>query len=82
MLKPTETVEKSRKTFACGAILQAELSKSKMKYTKMEICPEPSKSDTELNAAEIHSSPVREPEMLLEFLEEDDEKHGFEKFLQ
>lgn len=55
MLKPTHAVEKSWKTFVNGAdvishkaILQAELSKSKMKSKKMQICPEPSKSDTEM----------------------------------
>jgi hypothetical protein len=55
-----------------------------MKSKKIEICPEPSKSDTEMNAAEIYSSPVRELEILLMFVEEeddDDEKHGFEEFL-
>jgi hypothetical protein len=78
MLKPTDTVEKRRETFASGAdvisdkaLLQAELSKSKIKSKKMEICAEPSKSDTE-----IHSSPIRELEILLEFVEEqEDEKY-------
>lgn len=59
-------------------ILQAEPSKSKMKFKKMEICPEPSKSNTE-----IHSGPLRESEILLEFVEEQEyEKRGFKKFLQ
>lgn len=65
------------------AILQAELSKLKMKSKKMEICSEPSKSDTEINAAEIHSSPLTESEILLKFVEEQEyEKHGFKKYLQ